>query len=116
MEWDTFLAAVREVLRERGTPCREIRGGIAIDFADDFDSFLVATGLLKQHDYGEDPSAAATALVDEFEHIDRMRTQVLIGIRHHAVEQKVALRISPSGTWTAGSANGCVGDFEVGPR
>jgi hypothetical protein len=64
---------------------------ISIEFEDGCDAWLVA-----QDKQG---CASVEKAWEEFQRINAVRRQALIGLRHHAVAQKVALDRSPDGEW-----------------
>lgn len=118
MEFSVLLDRLRDTLRQRGLEWREVRGGIAIEFRDGCDAWFVTPDNLPSliASTGEEwpPDALARRLADEFQRVDQTRSQVLIGLRHHAVRAKLAFLFSPDGHWGVQTESGCTTEIHVG--
>lgn len=93
---------LRDRLKKSGYGCREIRNGLALEFGDGCDALFVRVA---RHIDGS-PSSESEKIFADFERLNNARTQVLIGLRHWAVEKEVSIQKSRSGYWPVQS--GCV--------
>ncbi len=89
--------------------------GVGIEFTDGCDAFWVLPGevtssiplVAREHD--------VTALIGEFERIDRQRTSVLHVIRHDLAERRFYLDRRRSGEWGVMTTSGVSSSISVGP-
>ena len=112
MSWREQLAAYA---LERELPALIAAEGVGIEFTDECDAFWVLPGevtsslpvLAREHD--------VTALIGEFERIDRLRTSVLHVIRHDLAGRRFYVDRRRSGEWGVMTTSGVSSSISVGP-
>jgi hypothetical protein len=76
-----------------------IAEGVGIEFTDGCDAFWVLPGEVTSSRPLRAREPDVTALIGEFECVDRLRTSVLLAIRHDLAERKFYIDPRPSGDW-----------------
>ena len=80
METNQVLNSLRHDLTRKGKKWRDIRGGVALEFRDGCDAFFYTPGSAWPESNTQNPDIVAGQVVNDFERLDNLRWQVLIGL------------------------------------
>ena len=114
MDWQLVMAELVGMLEHRGIPHCKASGGVTIEFSDGCDALFVAPKFVERHRLVGSSGEIVRAILQRFDELDSSRRQVILGLRHHAKNQKVAIERSSTGEWGLETAGGCSSSIDVG--
>ena len=116
MDIAPIMDELRTLLMQQGLAFLEIHDGLVIEFEDGCDAFIINERQISKLGLDGSPGEVAKGLLDHYESLNPLRAQVLIALRHHAKNLKVAIERRSSGQWNLETQGGCSSCIDVGSR
>lgn len=116
MDVNAVIDELRGLLIHRGLAFRKIHDGLAIEFEDECDALIISERQINKLGLRGTPEEVAKSLLDRYESLNPLRAKILIALRHHAKNLKVAIDRRSSGQWNLETQGGCSSCIDVGSR